>query len=52
MWIEDVRTNLSRFVERSKIAWFHYEKEIAKEEAPEKSQTIEEFMQEYGEKDI
>lgn len=52
MWIEDVRSNLSRFVQRSKIAWFHYEKEIAKQEAVKKSQDIEEFIQEYGEKKL
>lgn len=49
MWIEDVRTNLSRFVERSKIAWFQYEKNISKQEVARKSQDIEEFIQEYGE---
>lgn len=30
MWIEDIRPNYSRFVEKSKIAWSHYEKEINK----------------------
>jgi hypothetical protein len=43
MWIEDVRLNYSRFVERSKIAWSHYEKEVTK-----KSLTIDEFIQEYS----
>lgn len=48
MWIEDVKLNFSRFVERSKIAWSHYEKEVTK-----KSLSIDEFIQEYkSEKEI
>lgn len=43
MWIEDVRSNLSRFVQKSKIAWSHYEKELTK-----KGMDIDEFIEEFG----
>lgn len=45
MWIEDVRLNLSRFVQKSQIAWSHYEKELTK-----KGMDIDEFISEYGNK--
>lgn len=43
MRIEEVRLNLSRFVQKSQIAWSHYEKALTR-----KDMDIDEFISEYG----